>query len=34
MINKECFTEGWIERVSSEKNYPDKNLIISIAALY
>lgn len=27
MISKECFTEGWIERVSSEKNYPDKNLI-------
>lgn len=27
MISKECFSEGWIERVSSEKNYPDKNLI-------
>lgn len=27
MISKECFTEGWIESVSSEKNYPDKNLI-------
>ena len=27
MISKECFTEGWIERVSSEMKYPDKNLI-------
>lgn len=27
MIRKECFTEGWIERVSSEMKYPDKNLI-------
>ena len=27
MISKECFTEGWIERVASEMKYPDKNLI-------
>ena len=27
MISKECFTEGGIERVSSEMKYPDKNLI-------
>ncbi len=27
MISRECFTTEWIERVSSELNYKDKNLI-------
>lgn len=27
MISKECFTEEWIENVSSDMKYPDKNLI-------
>lgn len=27
MIKKECFTTEWIEQVSSELHYNDKNLI-------
>ena len=27
MIKKECFTTEWIERVSSDLHYNDKNLI-------
>ena len=27
MISKECFTTEWIEKVSREFNYKDKNLI-------
>ena len=27
MIKKECFTAEWIEQVSSELHYNDKNLI-------
>lgn len=27
MISKECFTAEWIDRVSSELKYPDKNLV-------
>ena len=35
MIKKECFTTEWIEQVSSELHYNDKNLIEKvIRALY
>lgn len=27
MIDKSCFTKGWIDAKSSELNYPDKNLL-------
>lgn len=33
MIKKECFTAEWIEQVSSELHYNDKNLIPQIRNL-
>ena len=27
MIGKECFTQEWVENVSQQLHYPDKNLI-------
>ena len=27
MISKECFTQEWVENVSQQLHYPDKNLI-------
>ena len=34
MISKECFTQEWVENISQQLHYPDKNLIEFCACGY